>query len=233
MKPLLNSRHTWQVWDDWTYMTAVAISNAVDYRQEREEQYKKIAARYNKTELRALAGMYAATVEELEREPEQDFLGNLYMQLGLGDHWKGQFFTPYYVCRAMAEMTVTENVSEAIKERGYITIADSACGGGATLIAAYHAAKKQLEKIGRNAQECVLIVAQDISQMTACMCYIQLSLLGIAAVVKVGDSLLNPFTGNPLLAPPAPDLWFTPMFCFPTWAGRRICAKMDYSLQRR
>ena len=35
---------------------------------------------------------FAIVVEALERNPEQDFLGELYMELELGNHWKGQVF---------------------------------------------------------------------------------------------------------------------------------------------
>lgn len=56
------------------------------------------------------------------------------MELGLSNDSGGQFFTPYNVCQMMAEMTIG-NVVPQVKERGYITINDPACGAGATLIA--------------------------------------------------------------------------------------------------
>jgi hypothetical protein len=33
-----------------------------------------------------------------------DCLGQLFMALELGDHWKGQYFTPYEVAYLMAEL---------------------------------------------------------------------------------------------------------------------------------
>ena len=48
----------------------------------------------------------------LDENPDQDFLGELYMNLDLGNEHAGQFFTPYNVCRMMSEM----NVSDAKKE---------------------------------------------------------------------------------------------------------------------
>ena len=231
IKPLTSTKHLWQIWADWTYLAASAISNSMDFRQDREDQYKKIVAQYDDTDLQIMAELLAIVTEELEENPEQDYLGSLYMTLGLSDHWKGQFFTPYSVCRAMAETTIPKNIIEVVDTKGYIKIADSACGGGATLIAAYNVAKAQLEKIGRNAQNHILVIAQDISLMTACMCYIQLSLLGISAIVKVGNSLLNPIVGNWLLMPHTPDLWFTPMYNFPAWGSRRTCAMLDFALQ--
>ena len=67
----------------------------------------------------------------------------------------------YTVCKMMAEMTLNDIVSH-VKEHGYITINDPACGAGATLIAAIHAAAKPLGKAGLNWQNHVLITAQDI-----------------------------------------------------------------------
>ena len=75
---------------------------------------------------------------------------------------------------------------------GAITICDSCCGAGATLIAGVHAARKQLEKENLNYQNHVLVVAQDIDEIVALMCYIQLSLLGVAAYIKVGNTFTEP-----------------------------------------
>lgn len=46
------------------------------------------------------------------------------MSLNLGNHWKGQFFTPYDICTLMSEITVgSEAVAEA-KTRDYISVND-------------------------------------------------------------------------------------------------------------
>lgn len=88
------------------------------------------------------------------------------MELGLSNDSGGQFFTPYNVCQMMAEMTIG-NVVPQVKERGYITINDPACGAGATLIAGVHAAAKQLMKAGFNWQNHILVTAQDIDYTVA------------------------------------------------------------------
>lgn len=36
-----------------------------------------------------------------------DVLGEVYMELELGNKWKGQFFTPYHVSQAMASVTLS------------------------------------------------------------------------------------------------------------------------------
>lgn len=66
--------------------------------------------------------------------------------------------------------------------------------------------------------ELVLVVAQDIDKTVALMCYIQLSLLGVAGYVKVGNSLTEPMTDNDNKE----NYWYTPMYFSPVWTMRRI-----------
>lgn len=226
LSSLTGKYHAWEIWADWVYITAAALSQPLDFQEARENRYKEIVSKYDESEVKTLYQLSVITVKALEDNMEQDFLGNLYMNLGLGDHWKGQFFTPYHLCEAMA-MIACENVVEEVRQKGYITMNDCACGGGATMIAGFHQVRKVLEKSQLNAQDHVLIVAQDISEMTALMCYIQLSLLGIAAVVKIGNTLTDPMSSNPLFVQPAPDVWLTPTYNMEIWAGRRMCRILD------
>lgn len=96
-------QQSWQVWSDFILMAACAISNRFDRARydEREQQYLERIARYDEKEQKIFQELLSTVVEALDADPEQDFLGNLFMQLELGSHWKGQFFTPYSLCRAM------------------------------------------------------------------------------------------------------------------------------------
>ena len=69
----------------------------------------------------------------------------------------------------------------------------------------------------------LLFVAQDIDPVVAKMCYIQLSLLGCAGYVAIGDSLANDIGGSKLFPSigEGDELWFTPMWFTPVWQGRR------------
>ena len=78
--------------------------------------------------------------------------------------------------------------------------------------------QKQLEKANLNYQNHLLVVAQDIDETVALMCYIQLSLLGVAGYVKVGNSLTEPMTDNDNKE----NYWFTPMYYSNVWVLRRI-----------
>lgn len=69
----------------------------------------------------------------------------------------------------------------------------------------------EARKAGIDFQRRVIFVAQDIDYTAALMCYIQLSLLGCKAVVKIGNSLTDPFVAQETKSE---KLWFTPMYLY-------------------
>lgn len=219
----------WDIWQDFIIMSATAIANTMGGPQvkAREELYRSHAERYSAKELEVFADMLFEVVAELERDPEQDFLGELFMALGLGNEWKGQFFTPYDVCRAMSAITSSPEVlAKDIQQRGWVSVNDPACGAGALLIAFANECRRQ----NINYQTSVLFVAQDIDFLAGCMCYIQLSLLGCPGYVVIDDSLLRPATSydaHGLLPKDGPQVWYTPMYFRDVWHYRRIGAQMD------
>lgn len=208
-----------EVWQDFVTMYACAISNAVDksHFDEREAMYLKRIQKYNKKEQELFPQLAAEVVLALEKNPEQDFLGKIFMELNLSNDSGGQFFTPYNVCRMMAEMTISDVVTH-VEKHGYIIINDPVCGAGATLIAAVHAAAKPLSEAGFNWQNHVLVTAQDIDYIVALMCYIQLSLLGAAAYIKIGNTFTEPMSSTDTLE----NYWFTPMYFSGVWSARRL-----------
>ena len=96
------------------------------------------------------------------------------------------------------------------------------------LIAAAHAYRRSIMKTGLNPQNYLCFCAQDISRVTALMCYVQLSLLGYAGEIKIGDSLCNPLTD----ADNGPDIWYTPMWFSDVWMIRRMIGHMGH-LEKR
>lgn len=208
----------WEVWKDFIVMYACALANPFDkaHYEERENRYLEIIGKYDKKEQALFPQLAAEVVNALEENPEQDFLGKLFMDFGLGNHAAGQFFTPYHVCECMAKMTIG-NIVPQIEKQGYITISDCCCGAGATLIAGIHEARRMLE--GKlNWQNHILVTGQDIDYTTALMCYIQLSLLGVAGYIKIGNSLTEPMSANDT----SEDYWFTPMYFSDVWTVRRL-----------
>lgn len=226
----LTYRHrAWDVWRDFIIMFACSLSNPVDksHYDERESRYMKIIMKYNKQEQAIFPELAAQTVLSLDENQEQDFLGSIFMELNLGNDSSGQFFTPYHVCELMAEIALGDDVVQQINEQGYMTIHDPCCGAGATLIAGIHAARKQLEKENLNYQNHILVVAQDIDEIVALMCYIQLSLLGVAASIKVGDAFTEPIVDGDSTE----NYWFTMMYFSDVWTTRRMIHEIDELLK--
>lgn len=221
---LSGSYRTRDVWDDFVVMSACALSNPVDktHYKERESRYLHIIGKYKKQEQQLFPTLFAQVVMAMELNPEQDFLGRTYTMLGLCDRKRKQVFTPYSVCRMMADITVV-NVVNQVRENGYITINDPCCGAGATLIAGVNAAKRSLHEANLNFQNHVLVTAQDIDETVALMCYIQLSLLGVAAYIKVGNTFSEPMVSGDSTE----NYWFTPMYFSDVWSMRRMVWKID------
>ncbi len=224
----------WEVWSDFIVMSAISISNTVDVSnaEKREKLYMQIAQKYNAAELELFCGMFVEVVNGLERDPDQDFLGDLFMTLELGSACKGQFFTPYSVCKAMAAITI-DDTAEKIKQRGWTTVNDPACGAGALLVAYANECRRPGRDI--NYQQSVLFTAQDIDMIAGCMCYIQLSLLGCPGYVAIADTLSNPCTSidpNGLIPVHGEHIWYTPFYFRTEWHFRRVAFRMDHFLEK-
>lgn len=226
-KELCDSRSSWQVWADLMSVFACAISNSTEpdpvRREAREKEYAKCIEQLGGMEIPSK--MFALLTLALSRKPEQDFLGDMFMSLNLGNHWKGQFFTPYHICDFMAKITLADHRAE-IEEKGYISINDPACGAGATLIAAANV----LDLNGCNHQTQALFVGQDLDRLAGLMCYIQLSVLECAGYVVIANTLTNPTVGDVLF--PAEqegqEYWYTPMFYNDNWTIRRAIRWMEF-----
>ena len=226
LKSLTGSRYMWEVWQDAITMFAISISNRIDFRfrDKREKQYLEIISKYTPNEIAVLVEIFAEIIKQLEIDPRQDFLGELYMILELGSHWAGQFFTPYDICQAMAEMSFKKiDNPQDVKP---ISVLDCACGGGALLIAAAHSYTDSIKNTGLNSQNYISFGVQDISYVPALMCYIQLGLLGFAAKIKIGDSLCDPMIDSDN----GPDIWYTPMWFSSVWVCRRTIKRMEGAL---
>lgn len=189
----------WRVFADFVVMAAQAmrapflkLTDPPLYESE-ERRYLSIVGRYSKDEARHFAEAFAIVVDALEADMAQDFLGSAFMRLELSSHWHGQFFTPMSVCKMMGRLTV----SPEIPERGYFTAMDPAVGAGAMLIALADSLREKEMDPGR----VMYFHAVDIDETAAMMAYVQLSLIGLAGAVFIGNSLADPA----LLREP----WFT------------------------
>ena len=207
------------IWRDFIVMSACAMSNTVDksHYDEREKRYLETINKYEKSQQHIFPELYADVVMALDENPEQDFLGRMFMDLHLDYEELKQIFTPYHVCQLMADVTMGDLVQQ-VEEQGYVSINDCCCGAGANLIAAINSAHRKLEDAGLNFQNHILVIGQDIEELVALMCYIQISLLGVAGYIKVGNALTEPMTSDDSME----NYWFTPMYFSDVWYTRRM-----------
>ena len=230
---LSQAHSSWIVWQDFIFMSAAAIANALDKRPEvwrkREDEYLAIVNKYSKDEQHDIIELFTLTAFALEVNPAQDFLGRLYMQLELSNHWHGQFFTPWDIAEVMARITAGDSLKERISSKDYISVNDPACGAGCMLLAFASVCLN----FGVNYQQSVLFTGQDIDAVAAKMSYIQLSLLGCPGYVVIGNTITDHVLGD-VLSPVYKnegDIWFTPMYFSNLWLTRRL-KKTNPALRR-
>jgi len=212
-------RHSaWQVFEDFVEMASLSISNSVDilHRDEREKKYMDIVKRYSKDEINEFPRMYALLALEMETGVS-DVLGELFHALELHNQYKGQFFTPFNVCTMMGKMTLGEH-DKAIETKGYIGVCEPACGSGAMVLGFASAMKDN----GYNYQQQMVVTATDIDLKCVHMCYLQLSLYHIPAVVIHGDSLaMNEWSR-----------WYTPAYMLGGWMWRQSSGADDEAMEQ-
>lgn len=201
-------RHTpEQIFTDFVSMAAMSISNAVDFKQEREKKYLDLIGKYEIDEQAHFPELLAITTKGFEAQ-FGDFLGKCFEEIGASNSKTGQFFTPYSVARVCAQISFDkERIDASIAEKGYVGINEPAAGGGAMIVAFLEAMKEN----GYNFQTQSLTVAQDIDYRCAYMCYVTLSLLGAPAIVCIGDTLTL-------------DIWdelHTPFYVLNYWKFKR------------
>lgn len=141
----------------------------------------------------------SCVVQAMEIKGFDDVLGSIFMELELSSHWHGQFFTPYELCALMSGLTVDEPAHEL----DVIRWMEPACGAGAMMIAVADA----LLSKGINPQQKLHTEAVDIDALCVHMAVIQLSVLGLPAIVYHGNTL----SGERW------DQWVTPAHVLGMW----------------
>ena len=176
-----------EILSDIFELGALSLSNQCDFREpfhsEREERYKQIKSKYE-SDFNKLVEIFGLICDLIIAQTEKrakfnDWLGELYMQSLTQSEKAGQFFTPYCVCRAMAE-----NV-DIKTENKILTMLEPAVGSGAIIISMVDA----LQEKGINYTTSFFVECGDIDKRCVFMTYIQLSLLGVPAVVYHRDGL--------------------------------------------
>lgn len=205
-------RHTtWQVFQDFLLMAATSISNSIDalHRDDREKGYLEVVKKYTHDELELFPQMFAELVNVLEQcakdEDITDVLGRVFHELELHNTWHGQFFTPQSVADFMGEISI-DGVDSTIARRGYVTVCEPCCGSGVMVISF----AKAMQKSKLNYCSQMVVDATDIDIKCVHMAYIQLSLYGIPAIIRHGNSLTMEEWSQ----------WYTPVYRLGGWAWR-------------
>ena len=230
-------RDLWSLYSDFLEMMAIAISNSAERYflpksyEKREERYLSLAKSYDKEELLKMSEVFNLFVKlqdyNLESQGAKDILGGLLMKLNLGDKWAGQVFTPGNLASLLARSSCSEvDLKKQIEDRGFIYASDPAVGGGVTMIGLVNA----MLEAGFNPQRYLFVECGDLDKRACFMTYIQLATLGIPAIVKNQDTLLNKVF----------DVWFTPAFYLDGWWFRlknkekgESLAKTKESIEKR
>lgn len=199
---LSGSRSPYEVFSDWVKIMALSIQNvSFPFRQDevwrmREKQYLQTMEPYGK-QGKIFSEMFALLTMLLEEEVT-DALGEIYMEAGMGSKNTGQFFTPFHVSCACAQLAL-----DGWDGKEKISLNEPSCGGGGMIIAA----AKILKDKGINYQHYLKVTAQDLDWKAVYMCYVQLSLLGIDAEVVQGNTLSDPYIPGKM---PPECVFYTP-----------------------
>lgn len=191
-----SNRHISEVLRDFVEMAKCSIANSVYESQKLEEQYVNVAKQYKSTS--GFSDMLVLVVEALETNPDQDFIGAIYMEAEISNSRAGQFFTPYTLAKLSAGLTFNKEAADsAIASKGFITVGEPACGCGSMIIASRNVMVEQ----GYGSFDC-LFHASDIDRFCYGATYVQMSLLGCCGLIshantlsgEVYESLYTPLT---------------------------------------
>ena len=183
----------YEIFSDWVKAFAICISNMTDIKtgkiwEDRERQYMELVKKHGKNTMMEFSQMNAMLIEEMETDM-RDVLGEIYMSTGLGSKSTGQFFTPFHLSYLTAK-TSLEGQLDHLQENDLIKLNEPSCGGGGMIIAV----AKVLKEKGIDFQRKMKVVAQDLDWKSVYMTYVQLSVLGINAVIVQGNTLVETFT---------------------------------------
>lgn len=205
----IHDRDHYTVLRDFFELSAISIRNAVDFGRDRETyemRYKAIAEKYRKEYLDIIASAFAMLGAQILKAangdiPFADWAGEIYMDSGTSNGRAGQFFTPYHVSHLMARSILERD--EVLVRIGkdpddVITIYEPTCGAGGLIVASIDV----LKGYGVNYAWNVFVDCGDIDSRCVHMTYVTLSLLGVPAVVRLGDALMMKYH----------EAWFTPAY---------------------
>ena len=162
-----------------------------------EAQYMRQVGRWPKEDVREIFPKAAGELALAYGNPGtcQDYLGQIAGELGILSSDLGQFFTPIEMCKLMAGVTL-EDMNTHVKRRGFITVQEPAAGAGAMILACADHVRRQ----GLDPTTTLWVDATELHYPTYQMCFLALTLSGVAGVVRNGNSLsMETFESTPTM----------------------------------
>lgn len=173
----------YDIFSDWIHMLALAYSQAVNFKENREKEYCELSKKYSSEQNEKFGELGAMLVESYQFGKNEirynDILGEIYMTMDIGNKNTGQFFSPYSISEIMA------SIAKPLKQNRVIKLYEPTVGSGGNIIAVC----QKLKEMGVNYQNSLKVIAQDLDYKAVYMSYVQFAILGIPAVVFQGDAL--------------------------------------------
>ncbi|AFI97381.1 N-6 DNA methylase [Acinetobacter baumannii] len=192
LKTIDQSKRLYEVFQDFVFFSAASLRNSVGQIDssfmdlDLENEYLKRMHGYEDLKSRQafceLLGMLV--MMHTVKQVPFDVLGQVYMELEIANQHLGQYYTPSAISDVMANMTL-QGFQATVRDQGFITLSDPACGSGATLLSCV----KLFVENNYRVENTLYIEATDIDRHAALMCYVQLSLWGVPCKIHVGNSL--------------------------------------------
>lgn len=176
------------VFSDFVRMSACAVAC-----QTREDEYFEVIRNYDQDELQSLCHAFACLVNEMQKKPFSDLLGEYYQTIASKSarDGRGEFYTPEHVSELMARITV--NVEEVIAAGKPITVNEPTSGGGGMILQLAKQFSPLRTKQEKNHVDLLRVTAQDLSPVACDITFINTSLWGIPTQVFCGNTLANEF----------------------------------------
>ena len=201
---IAHHKHRYEVFKDFVILSAIELHNSTCKLDSLEQEYIAIVRKYSEAEFKKFCELFVNFLDLIQEKPV-DVIGQLYMELELGNNHTGQFFSPPEISQLMAKM-VFSGVAEKLETKPFITLSEPACGAGGMVLAFVNEMISQ--KI--NPADRLFVQCIDIDRLAALMCYMQLSFWGVPAQIIVGDTLTGKYREN----------YYTPVFYWHNWDSR-------------
>lgn len=229
---IANGGNRYTVFNDFCKMSALTVAQKLNFDQRRENMYLEIIKKYPREAVNKFVDMFwelTAALNDCIAEkvlqvncPEEltlqfplkcskphydDVLGKVFTEMNQHDQKDGQVFTPAHIGNLMGEFTLSEyQARNEIKRQGFIAIRENCCGSGAITLNALN----RLLDLGISPNKQCVVIASDTDERCVNMCYLQLSLYGIPAVVLQQNNISDEIY----------DTWYTPLFIKDNWLNR-------------